>query len=115
MRGRQPLARAVDEQPGEAARCRGAGLTVMAGSVFRQPRLDCCPSVWLDHRIMLAGVQLAFVRDLADVDRVRQDPIEVTARERPAASQYPGCRGEALRCPSEAIDGVLQQTHAAKF
>src|SRR4051812_50190538 len=60
-------------------------------------------------------MQLALMRDPAEVDRVRQDPVQVAARYRPAALGMPGRRGEALRRPAMAIDGVLEPAHAAEL
>ena len=64
---------------------------------------------------MLAGVELALVRNLPDVDRVRQQPVDVSARERFAAALGAARRRAAL-CPEpQAVGLLLDPAHAAEL
>src|SRR5579864_5796793 len=47
------------------------------------------PKVATDDRRMLALMHLTLMSDLADVDRVRQDLVEMASAERPAAGRPP--------------------------
>src|SRR6266850_5114975 len=44
------------------------------------------PGLGIDQRRMLSGVELALVRNLTDVDGVRQQMVDVSAREGSAAA-----------------------------
>src|SRR6516162_8231753 len=73
------------------------------------PRLD------IDQRRMLSGVELAFVSDLTDVNRVREQPVDVPAREgHPAALAAARC-GAPLCLEPESVGLLLDPAHATKL
>src|SRR5215469_16338484 len=76
---------------------------------------NCIPGLGIDQSRMLAGVELTLVRDLADVHRVGEQPVEVPAREGSAAAlgAVP-CRA-TLCSQAEAIGLILEAAHAAKL
>ncbi len=71
MRCREPLAGAVDQQPGQEARRDRAGSAPMTGGIRRELGLDRFPGLGLDQRLVLSRVQLPLMRDAAEVKRVR--------------------------------------------
>ncbi len=79
MRRRHALSVAVHDQPGEQAR-RLCGLAERSGlPIAGQLHLDALPEFSIDDRVVLAGVDLALVPDLAAVDRILQQRIECAA------------------------------------
>src|SRR5205823_8706213 len=73
------------------------------------------PGLGVDHRRMLSGVELALVCNLTDVDRVRQQVVDVPAREGSAAALDAARRRAALRAEPEAIGLLLDPAHAAEL
>src|SRR6202045_4214340 len=63
---------------------------------------------------MLSGVELALVRDLTDVNRVRQQVVDMSAREGFAAALDAACRRAALRAEPQAVGLLLDPAHAAE-
>ncbi len=79
MRRRHALSIAIHDQSGEQAR-RLRGLAEHSGlPIAGQLHLDALPEFSIDDRLVLAGVDLALVRDLAAVDRILQQCIECAA------------------------------------
>src|SRR6266436_6517213 len=73
------------------------------------------PGIGVDQRRMLPGVELALVGNLTDVNRVREQLVEVPAREGFAAALAAACRRAAL-CPEpEAVGLLLDPAHAAEL
>src|SRR5690348_7937032 len=66
---------------------------------------DSGPGVIVDQRRMLPGVELTLVRNLTGVDRVRQQPINMAAREGFAAS-LGAIRCRAVFCPQPEAVGL---------
>src|SRR5437870_3813453 len=62
---------------------------------------------------MLSGVELALVRNLTDVDRVRQPSVDVPAREGFAAALGAARRCATLCAEPEAVGLLLDPAHAA--
>ena len=56
-----------------------------------QPLLDLVPCLNVHDRRMKAIVDLPFVVQPTDIDRIRQDPVEVASRDRSAAGPSAGC------------------------
>src|SRR5215831_3305937 len=65
------------------------------------------PSLCIDERRMLAGIELALVGNLTDVDRVREQLVDVPAGERFTAALDAARRRAALCHEAEAIGLVL--------
>src|SRR6266481_6433399 len=73
------------------------------------------PGIGIDQRRMLPGAKLALVRNLTDVDRVRQQGVEVPAREGIAAALYAARRSATLCAEPEAVGRLLDPAHAAEL
>jgi hypothetical protein len=77
--------------------------------------LDPVPRFRVDDRRMKAVVDLPFVPQPSDIDRVREDPIEVTARHQSASGSsaclaHPNRRAKVL-----GVEDCLEAHHAADF
>src|SRR5579871_6426985 len=75
-------------------------------------RLNPLPKVPVEDRRMLAVVDLALVRDAADIDRVRQDLVEVAAAERTPAGQAACAIGAGRKPDPLVLQALPQQDHA---
>jgi hypothetical protein len=65
----------------------------IAGGIGGEPVSNSVPGFIIDQRRMLAGEELTFVCNPTGVNRVREQPVEVPAREGCAAAL------DAIRCP----------------
>src|SRR6202035_4371223 len=73
------------------------------------------PALIVDQGRLLAGVELTLVRDLAGVNRVREQCVEMTAREGFAAALGAvRCRA-AFRPKPETVGLLLDPAHAAEL
>jgi hypothetical protein len=77
--------------------------------------LDPVPRFGVDDRRMKAVVALPFVPQPSDIDRVREDPIEVTPRHQSASGSsacpaHPNRRAKVL-----GVEDCLEAHHAADF
>src|SRR5215212_1656473 len=80
-----------------------------------QPRLNRVPGLALDDPLVKAGIPGALVIDLTDIERVRQDLVEVAPAEGPAT---PHVLGEVLvefAHEAEAIGLGLQGRDGAEL
>ena len=102
------------DEPGKQGGCLGVGGQLPAGGVLGKSVLCRGPQYVVDDRGMLAGVGLAVVRDPSNVERVRQQLIEVAPSEGPAtaffAVQPPPQGGDAT-----PIDFLLQTPNRAEI
>src|SRR5438132_6455880 len=73
------------------------------------------PGLGIDQRRMLSGVELTLVRYLTDVDRVRQQVVDVPAREELAAALGAIRRHAALGSELETVGFLLDPAHAAEL
>ena len=73
------------------------------------------PGLGIDQRRMLSGVELALVRNLTDVDGVRQQMVDVSAGEGSAAALGAARRHAALGPEPQAVGLLLDQPHAAEL
>src|SRR5262245_37082730 len=64
---------------------------------------------------MLARVELTLMRNPTGVNRVRQQSVEMSAREGCAAALSAVCRHAALRPQPEAVRCVFDPAHATVF
>jgi hypothetical protein len=69
----------IDEQPGEQARLGGVGSAPVVVGTGGELRLNRGPHLIIDQRPMLARVELALMRNLTDVNWVREQPVDVPA------------------------------------
>src|ERR1700730_11511175 len=73
------------------------------------------PAFIVDQRRLLAGGELTLVRYLAGVNRVREQCVEMTAREGFAAALGAIRRRAAFRAKPEAVGLLLDPAHAAEL
>lgn len=107
LRRRHALSVAVDDQPGEQAR-RVRGLAERSGlAVAGRLVLDALPEFSLDDRLVLAGVDLALVPDLAVVNRILQQGIECAARKAVASCQRATSALASFADDAEPIEFVV--------
>src|SRR5438093_2410878 len=115
VRWGEPLALGIDQHAHQQAWLGGIGSASMVRRVCSEPVPRGGPGLGVDQRWMLPGVELALVCNLTDVDRVREQLIEVPPRERLAASLGAvRCRA-ALRPEPQAIGLFLDPAHAAEL
>src|SRR5712671_5313817 len=73
------------------------------------------PALIVDQGWLLAGVELALVRNLAGVNRVREQCVEMTARKGFAAALDSVRRRAAFRPKPETVGLLLDPAHAAEL
>src|SRR5271169_7113336 len=73
------------------------------------------PALIVDQRWVLAGVELTLVRYLAGVNWVREQCVEVSAREGLAAALGAIRRCAAFRPKPETVGLLLDPAHAAEL
>jgi hypothetical protein len=83
--------------------------------MFAQALLNPIPKVLIDDRRMLAFMDLAFMGDAADIDRVRQEFVDVPPAEQAAAGRA-ACAIDANRNPQTlGVEGLLEADDASRF
>ena len=87
----------------------------MTARLGRELVLHGGPGLRIDQSGMLSGVELAFVGNPTSVNRVREQPVDVPARKRLAATLDAVCCHAALCAQSELIGRLLDPAHAAEF
>src|SRR5437773_10270504 len=73
------------------------------------------PGLGIDQRRMLSGVALALVRNLTDVDGVRQQMVDVSAGAGSAAALGAARRRSVLSPEAQAVGLVVDPAHAAEL
>src|SRR5580700_6386528 len=73
------------------------------------------PALIVDQHRLLAGIEGTLVRNLAGVDRVREQCVEMTAREGFAAALGAVRRRAAFRPKPETVGLLLDPAHAAEL
>src|SRR5580693_1067886 len=73
------------------------------------------PAFIVDQRRLLAGVELTLVRYVAGVNWVREQCVEMTAREGFAAALGAVRRCAAFRAKPETVGRLLDPAHAAEL
>src|SRR5438309_5808244 len=73
------------------------------------------PGLGVDQRRMLPAVELALMRNLTDVNRVREQGVDVPAREGFAAALGAIRRRAALGSETQAVGLLLDPAHAAEL
>src|SRR5947209_19273051 len=87
----------------------------MAARVGSELVSNSSPGLIVDQRRLLAGVVLTLVRNLAGVNRVREQCVEMTAREGFAAALGAIRRCAAFRSKPETVGLLLNPAHAAEL
>src|SRR5215469_15431932 len=109
---RQRRSPALDKQTGEQARLGGLGSAPVVAGTAGELGLNRGPHLIIDQRLMLAGVELAFMRNPTDVNWVREQPVDVPAREWCAAA-FGAIRHPPTPCPqSEPVGLVFDPAYA---
>ena len=81
--------------------------------MFAQALLNPIPKVLIDDRRMLAFMDLAFMGDAADIDRVRQEFVDVPPAEQAAAGRA-ACAIDANRNPQTlGVEGLFEADDAS--
>src|SRR5690606_10106303 len=88
--------------------------TVSAIGLVRQFLLHRIPQIACDNRLVIARNDFFAVRDIAGIDRVPEDRIEIAAREW-ASAQRAACQGPAQRRVDAFTDQLLpDKAHIAQ-
>src|SRR4029077_1431096 len=115
VRWDEPLAPVIDQQTRQQAWFGCIGLASMVTCVRSKLIPNSGPGLGVDQRRMLSRVELALVRNLTDVDRVRQQSVDVPAREGSAAALDAVSRRAALRAEPQAVGLLFDPAHTAEF
>ena len=94
----------IDQQTGQQARLRGFGLAPVVAGIGGEQVSNSGPGLIVDYRWMVARIELTLVRNPTDIDRVREELVDVSARERFAAALGAFCCPDALCFESEPVD-----------
>ena len=105
--------RIVDET-GEQAYLVFAVARTTLNSICRQGLLHLLPQILIDDRLVLAGISLVLMHDLAAIDAVLQHVVERSPRHRLAPIGPTIRRGAALADDARRIEVLLEQSHRAK-
>ena len=105
----------VDQQPGQQARLGGFGPAPVVAGIGGQLVLNSGPGFIIDQCRMLSRIQLTLVRYLAGVNWVREQCVEMTAREGFAAALSAIRRCAAFRPKPETVGLLLDPAHAAEL
>jgi hypothetical protein len=97
----------VDQQARQQARLGCCG--PMAARVGSELVSNSSPGLIVDQRRLLAGVVLTLLRNLAGINRVREQCVEMTAREGFAAALGAIRRCAAFRPKSKAVGLLLRR------
>src|SRR5271155_1680664 len=112
---REPLPPGIDQQACQQARLGCFGLAPVVARVDCELVPNSGPGLIVDQGRLLAGVELTLVRYLAGVNRVREQCVEMTAREGFAAALGAIGRRAAFRPKSETVGLLLDPAHAAEL
>src|SRR4029077_15820235 len=91
------------------------GLASMVTCVRSKLIPNSGPGLGVNQRRLLTGVELAVVCNLTDVDRVREQLVDVPAREGFAAAFGAASRRAALGPEPEAVGLFFDPAHAAEL
>src|SRR6266576_5304725 len=114
VRGRKSLPGEVEQQPGQQARLAHPRSIPSVLAIASKPFLDCIPGRLVDQRLVLAFVELSFVGNPANVDRVGEELVDVPARERLATLREALCN-TALGHEAEPVGRLLHSAYTAEF
>src|SRR3954452_20305838 len=107
MAGRQSISGFIEEFADQRAAAPGYP-SVAGRRGGTELLLDLVPAGAIEDGLVLTGIAGALVRDLPDIDRVRQQRIEGTAREGPPADTGPVPIQALLRSCPLSIDVFLE-------
>ena len=83
--------------------------------LLRKPTLDAIPRLKVDDRAVQAVVDLPLVAKPSDIDRVREDPVDVASRDQAAARRSARSNNSNRQSNIFCIENDLQSHHAAKL
>ena len=111
----QPAAVRIEQLADEGARL---GLPVLG----KRPRplidefgLNRVPERAIDDRLVLAGMALSLMGDLADIDWVREEGVQRPSAEEIASDPVPVAIGTGLGPDTASIEMLLQQPDRSEF
>ena len=100
------------------AREKGFGIAMGTGPrlrLLRKPTLDALPCLKVDDRAVQAVVDLPLVAKPSDIDRVREDPVDVATRHKAAARRFARSNNSNRQSHIFCIENGLHSHHAAKL
>ena len=115
MCGRQSFAAVVEDQSGQEAGILGVCSGSPVDPVLGEDSLDLVPKGLVHDGLMLSGIGVAFVRDLAAIDAVLQHEIKGAAGELVTAIDSPVREGAAFAADSRSIEFSFKGTHRPEF
>jgi hypothetical protein len=83
--------------------------------LFHELELDAVPSLLVDDRRMQAVVDLALVAKSSNINRVREDPVDVATRHKVATRRSARADHSNRHSNVLAIENDLQSNNAANF
>src|ERR1700732_2404607 len=110
----EPMASLIEELPDQRAARASYPSSLLWRSVTELV-LHAVPCLAIENCLVLPGVAGALVRDLADVEGVRQQRIKRSAREWLPTGTGPIAVSTLLRSDPLLIEVLLQQSHRAKL
>src|SRR5437868_2885818 len=105
----------IDQQAGQQARLGGFSPAPMVARIGCELVPNSGPALIVDQRRLLAGVELTLVRYLAGVNWVREQGVEMTAREGFAAALGAIRRPGVFCFEPEPVGLLLDPAHAAEL
>jgi hypothetical protein len=76
--------------------------------------LDTIPRLKVDDRAVQAIVDLPLVAKPSDINRVREDPVDVASRDQAAARRFARSDSSNRQTHIFCVENGLQSHHAAK-
>src|SRR6202035_3251463 len=111
----EPLPPSIDQQAGQQARLGGFSPAPMVARIGCELVANSGPALIVDQSRLLSGVEFTLVSYVAGVNWVREQCVEMTAREGFAAALGAiRCRA-AFRPKPETVGFLLDPTHAAEL
>src|SRR5437868_11172967 len=105
----------IDQQAGQQARLGRCSPAPMVARIGCELVPNSGPALIVDQGRLLAGVEFTLVSYVAGVNWVREQCVEMTARERFAAALGAIRRCAAFRPKPETVGLLLDPAHAAEF
>ena len=81
--------------------------------LLRKPTLDAVPDLLFDNCWVQAVVDLPIVAKPSDIDRVREDPVDVATRDQAAARRFARSNNSNRQSHIFCIENHLQSNDAA--
>ena len=83
--------------------------------LIHKPALDAIPRLKVDDRAVQAVVDLPLVAKPSDIDRVREDPVDVASRDQAAARRFARSNNSNRQSHIFCVENGLQSHHTVKL